>query len=105
MNVKKTEVLVFGGQLSARKEGGQSITYGPAKQQLKEVSSFKFLGMHLSETGKMKHTMGERGAPFAAALHRAGRMAARVRLSRHVPTRLRLAAVYAVIVAYYGDVV
>ena len=49
--------------------------------------------------------MGERGAPFAAALHRAGRMAARVRLSRHVPTRLRLAAVYAVPVANYGDVV
>ena len=43
VKVKKTEVLVFGGRLSARKEGGQSNTYGPAKQQLKEVSSFKFL--------------------------------------------------------------
>ena len=32
--------------------------------RLRVVSSFKFLGMHLNETGKMVHTMGGRGAPF-----------------------------------------
>ena len=49
--------------------------------------------------------MCERGASFAAALHQAGRMVARVRLSRHVPMWSQLAAVYAVPVANYGDVV
>ena len=65
--------------------------YGPAKQQLKEVSSFKFLGMHLYDSGKMEHTTGERGALFTAALHRAGRKAARKCLGRLIPKRLRLA--------------
>ena len=104
VNVKKTEVLVFGGRLTARK-ASQQITYGPEKQLLKMVSGFKFLGLQLTESGSMEQTMEARSAPFTAALHQSSRMAARVRLGRHIPTRLRLAEIYATPVANYGDVV
>jgi hypothetical protein len=59
----------------------------------------------MSETGRMQPTMEARSKPFAAALHSASVMAQRVGLGTHIPTRLRLAAVYAAPAADYGDVV
>lgn len=106
VNVKKTEVLEFGGKLASKRTAGSNgITYGPARQPLRVVSGFKFLGLQLHEGGNMQHTMEGREAPFTAALQRTRRIASRVRLGRHVPTRIRLAAVYAAPTANYGDVI
>ena len=104
VNIAKTEVVVFGGRLSARRQP-QQVVYGPNRQPLKLVSSFKFLGLLMHESLRMKHTMAARNQPFLAALQQVSATAIRLRLGKHIPTRLRLAAVYAWPAANYGDVV
>jgi hypothetical protein len=104
VNVPKTEVVVFGGRLKARRNQAQ-VTYGPTKQLLKFSNAFKFLGLQLDESCAMRHTMGARTQPFAAALQRVTSTAVRLKLRRHIPTRLRLATIYAKPTANYGDVV
>lgn len=104
VNVSKTKVLVFGGRLKRRTKA-LGLVYGADKQPLEEVATFPFLGLQLDETGKMAHAMEAREGPFTAALHRTSRVASKVGLGRHLPTRLKLAAVYATPVANYGDVI
>jgi hypothetical protein len=104
VNVLKTEVMVLGGCM-ARRRIRQQITYGPRKTPLKEVSGFKFLGLHLTESGSMEHTMAARAPPFTLALQQTRGIAIRIRLGRHIPTRLRLASIYAMPAANYGDVI
>ena len=105
VNVSKTEVMVFGGRRGAQRGAQTPYTYGPGRQQLSQVSEFEFLGLQQVESGSMRQPMEARAAAFAGALPGTSRTAARVRLGRHVPTRLKLAAVYAVPLAKYGDVV
>ena len=105
VNVSKTEVMVFGARRGVQRATQTQYTYGPGREQLRQVSEFKFLGLQQVESGSMRQPMEARAAAFAGALQGTGRTAARVRLGRHVPTRIKLAAVYAVPVANYGDVV
>ena len=79
--------------------------YGPDRAALKRVQEFKFLGIIQHESGGLKRAMEGREAPLAAALHRVRCMAAKVRPRHPLPTRIKLAAVYAVPAANYGDVV
>ena len=104
VNVNKTKVLIFGGRLKRRTKA-LGLVYGAERQPLEEVATFPFLGLQMDETGRMAHAMEAREGPFTAALHRTGRMASKVGLARHLPTRLKLAAVYATPVANYGDVI
>ena len=104
VNVAKTEVVVFGGRLSARQQL-QQVVYGPARQPLKVASGFKFLGLYIEESMRMQHTMTARRQTLMTALQRTIATAMRLRLDKHVPSMLRLAAVYALPTANYGDVV
>jgi hypothetical protein len=74
-------------------------------EQLSQVAEFKFLGLQQAESASMRRPMEARAAAFAGALQGCSRIAARAHLLRHVPSRIRLAAVYAVPAANYGDVV
>jgi hypothetical protein len=106
VNVGKTEVMVFGGRCSAQRGAQPRYTYGEGGgEQLSQVAEFKFLGLQQAESANMRRPMEARAAAFAGALQGCSRIAARAHLMRHVPSRIRLAAVYAVPAANYGDVV
>jgi hypothetical protein len=105
VNVSKTEVMVFGGRCGALRGAQTPYTYGPGREQLSRVSEFKFLGLQQVESGSMRQPTEARAAAFVGALRAASNTAARVQLGRHVPSRLQLAATYAVPAANYGDVV
>jgi hypothetical protein len=105
VNVGKTEVLVKGERLAMQRVQRQPYTYGPNAQELKRVPEFKFLGLQQSESHSTAATLEARAAAFAASLQKASRTARRLSLGRHLPTRIKLAGIYAVPTANYGDVV
>jgi hypothetical protein len=105
VNVDKTEVMVFGEHLARQRRPRAPYTYGADKLALRRVAEFRFLGLQQAETGSMQPAMLARVAAMASALQATQRMAARVRLGRHLPTLIRLANIRAVPAGNYGDVV
>ena len=65
MNVGKTEVLVFGGRCGALRGAQTPYTYGPGREELSRVSTFKFLGLQQVESGSMRQPMEARAEALA----------------------------------------
>lgn len=105
VNVGKTEVMVRGERVGRQRVQRRPYTYGPSKQPLNRVAEFKFLGLQQTEDNSMTAAMTARATAFAASLQASSRTARRLRLGSHLPTRVQLAATYAVPTASYGGVV
>ena len=81
-----------------------SAPHGPFNAHT-HTAEFKFLGLQQAGANSTTPAMTARATAFTASLHAASRTASRLGLGRHLPSRIRLAATYAVPTANFGDMV
>ena len=99
VNTSKSEVLVFRGA-TGRVERETEVLY--KVRPLPRTQVFKYLGIHMSGSGRMQSAVEGRVQPFRAGFHRAVRQAHSKGLGKHPGTIMRLARVYGCPAGEYG---